>query len=124
MGKCKDTAAKELKLQEIAERYSQPASTSQHGRVNLHGTVNFWSRFGCKSFVFIAEAAGRLISMHTTSCSSERNWSLWGKVFSSRSTRSSLGKEQGEKMIFIRGNSIAFIAGPSHAVALECINEE
>ncbi len=41
--------------------------------------------------------------MHATSCANERNWSLWGNVFTK--SRNRLGIEKAEKVIFIRGNS-------------------
>ena len=81
----------------------------------------FWTHFGAKhSFPLIAEAARRLLSMHVTSCSSERNWSLWGRVFTA--ARNRLGKERGEKMIYIRGNSKSK-ARDSFAVTLSVIEE-
>ena len=82
----------------------------------------FWKIFGAMhGFPLIAEAANRLLSMHVTSCSSERNWSLWGRVFTA--ARNRLGKERGEMMIYIRGNSKS-VANDSFAVTLSVIDEE
>ena len=40
--------------------------------------------------------------MHATTCASERNWSLWGNLFTK--ARNRLGKERAEKLIYVRQN--------------------
>jgi hypothetical protein len=48
-----------------------------------------------------SEAAGsqRLMHCHATSASSERNWSLWGRIYSA--ARSKLGMERAKALIAI-----------------------
>lgn len=62
----------------------------------------FWENHASKEFPLLAKAATRLLSMHVTTCSSERNWSIWGKVYTK--DRNRLGLSLGEKIVFIRGN--------------------
>ena len=62
----------------------------------------FWEEYACKVYPLMAKAAVRLLSMHVTTCASERNWSIWGKVFSK--DRNRLGLTLGEQIVFIRGN--------------------
>lgn len=53
-------------------------------------------------FPMLAKAARRLLAMHVTSCSAERNWSLWGQVYTKGRNR--LGLTLGEVIVFIKGN--------------------
>ena len=43
--------------------------------------------------------------VHATSASSERNWSVWGQIFTKY--RSRLDLEKGKKIAYIRGNTPA-----------------
>lgn len=67
---------------------------------------NWWA--SQSHFPQLAKAAMRLLSMHTTSCACERNWSLWGQLYTK--ARSSLGIARAEKLIFIKGNDKAYTA--------------
>jgi hypothetical protein len=62
----------------------------------------FWGHSGA-AYPGVAAAAIRLMSMHPTSCASERNWSLWGSVYNK--SRNRLAIKRAEKLIFIRGNT-------------------
>ena len=57
----------------------------------------------------VAIAAGRFLSAHMTSCATERNWSLFGNIFSK--TRNRLHLEKAQKLAFIRANSSLGQAG-------------
>lgn len=65
--------------------------------------VTWWADYGSAEFPELSRAAIRLLSMHATSCASERNWSLWGSVYTKARNRLSISRA--EKLIFIRGNS-------------------
>jgi hypothetical protein len=54
-------------------------------------------------FLLLALCADRLLSMHATSAESERNWSVWGQIFTKYRTR--LGLLKGQMIVFVRGNS-------------------
>eukprot|EP00955_Chlamydomonas_euryale_P034824 349907-Chlamydomonas_euryale.AAC.1 len=41
--------------------------------------------------------------MHASSAASERNWSVWGQIYTKYRTRLELSR--GEKMAYIRGNT-------------------
>eukprot|EP00955_Chlamydomonas_euryale_P016727 178489-Chlamydomonas_euryale.AAC.1 len=43
------------------------------------------------------------MSMHASSAASERNWSVWGQIFTKYRTRLELSR--GEKMAYIKGNT-------------------
>jgi hypothetical protein len=63
-----------------------------------------WTKNLAKNgFPLLALCADRLLSMHATSAASERNWSVWGHIFTKYRTR--LGLIKGEMLVFIRGNS-------------------
>lgn len=47
-------------------------------------------------------AAVRLLSCHASSCAAERNWSAWGRLYTSNRNR--LGKAMAEKLLFIKAN--------------------
>ena len=63
---------------------------------------NFWRRIGSDKFPLIAAASARLLSLHASSCSAERNWSAWVRSFVP--LRNRLSHAVAEKMIFIKGN--------------------
>jgi hypothetical protein len=44
----------------------------------------------------LSEVALRVLSIHPTSCASERNWKLWGRVYTA--SRTALGKNRAQKM--------------------------
>lgn len=50
-------------------------------------------------YPLIAKSAPRIISLQSTSCAPERNWSLWTKVYNPQ--RSRLHAERAAKMIYI-----------------------
>lgn len=52
--------------------------------------------------------------MHTTTCAAERNWSLWGNVYSKGRNR--LGLSLGEMMVFLRGNSSSSVGQDEEVV--------
>ncbi|KAG1660239.1 hypothetical protein FOA52_007636 [Chlamydomonas sp. UWO 241] len=54
-------------------------------------------------FPLLALCADRLLSMHAASAASERNWSVWGHIFTKCNTH--LGLIKGEMLVFICGNS-------------------
>ncbi len=67
--------------------------------------ISFWRLYMSEhGFPAVAWVAERFMRMHASSGASERNWSLWGNVFTK--ARSRLGKERAEKLIYVRGNSI------------------
>jgi hypothetical protein len=65
--------------------------------------LNIWKRFGTKEFASLTKVVQRLLVCHATSCATERNWSLWGRVYTA--SRNALGIERGKKLITICANS-------------------
>jgi hAT family C-terminal dimerisation region len=56
-----------------------------------------WKRYGKRQYPNLAKVAVRLLCAHPTSASTERNWSLWGRVYTA--TRTALGLERAKKLI-------------------------
>ncbi|DBA73972.1 TPA: hypothetical protein ACH3X1_010801 [Trebouxia sp. C0004] len=52
-----------------------------------------------KDYSTLAGLVLRLLSLHTTSCAPERNWSLWGQLYCKN--RSRLGLLRAEKLVFV-----------------------
>jgi hypothetical protein len=48
---------------------------------SLSMRLNIWKWFGTKEFASLTKVAQRLLVCHATSCATERNWSLWGRVY-------------------------------------------
>jgi len=71
-------------------------ASAEHRRI-------FWLNHMQPYSPLVAIAAGRLLSAHVTSCATERNWSLFGNIFSK--TRNRLHLEKAQKLAFIRANS-------------------
>jgi hypothetical protein len=62
----------------------------------------WWATFGISQYPCIAAAAARLLGMPVTTCAAERNWSVWGQVYTK--LRNRLAIERGEMIVFIRQN--------------------
>lgn len=82
---------------------------------------SFWAVAGCREYPQLAQVALRLLSMHATSCASERNWSLWGSIYVK--SRNRLAIARAEKLVFIRGNSSSSTLMEDMDVALTLLEE-
>ena len=60
--------------------------------------IRTWARFGSE-YAALRDVALKLLSCHATSAATERNWSLWGRMYTS--ARSALGMERAKCMIAI-----------------------
>jgi hypothetical protein len=79
--------------------------------------ANVWGKSG--KFPALTEVVRRLMACHATTCAAERNWSLWGRIYTS--ARSALGMERAKKMISICTNSRAHVED-AFAVSLSVID--
>ena len=71
----------------------------------------------------LSKVAMKLLSMHPTSAAAERNWSLWGRVYTA--SRNALGLERARKMIMYCFNSRAQEADMNDfSLLLDTINDE
>jgi hypothetical protein len=68
----------------------------------------FWRRYGKRSYPNLAKVALRLLAAHSTSASTERNWTLWGRVYTS--ARTALGLERAKKLIMFCFNDRCRVA--------------
>jgi hypothetical protein len=64
-----------------------------------------WKRYGRQTYPALFDAPIRLLCVHGTSCATERNWALWGRVYAS--SRNALGMEWAKKLIAFCFNSRA-----------------
>ena len=100
----------------------QARKEQEDGSVTLAKTAyrrNFWLIHIPPQFPLISKAAGRLLSAHVTSCATERNWSLFGNIFSK--TRNRLALERAQKMAFIRTNSSNGLKGANEEILLSVV---
>lgn len=135
-GALKDELAR-LKLASLPQRLAElcPRLVKRHddgkGRVIVASTeerVNFWQHWASKDgrdgkdgFPLVASAAVRLLSMHTTSAASERNWSIWGQLYTKCRTHLALGRA--EKLVYIKGNSQQGTVGDDEEITLSMLGE-
>ena len=56
----------------------------------------WWS--SSQEFPLLSQAANRLLSMHATTCATERNWSTWGRLYTKSRNRLNLSKA--EKLVY------------------------
>ena len=77
----------------------------EQGPAPLRERTIFWNVW-CKQhgFPVMATVATKLLSMHPTSCASERNWSAWSQLFHNK--RSSLSLERARKFVYVRCNAV------------------
>lgn len=77
-----------------------------------------WSRFG-GAHPELQATVLRLMACHATACATERNWSLWGRVYSS--ARNALAAERAKKLITICTNSRSNSVDSDFAVTLKVV---
>ena len=93
------------------------AMRQEAGQARLHQQkAKFWQAHMYQKFPHLSAAAARLLSAHVTSCSSERNWSLFGNIFSKSNNRLTL--ERARKIAFVRSNISSRAVGPDEEVQL------
>ncbi|KAJ9519893.1 hypothetical protein QJQ45_014620 [Haematococcus lacustris] len=76
------------------------------GRVQLakaNHRRHFWSVHMASHYPELAAVAIRVLSAHVTTAAAERNWSVFGQIFSK--TRNRLTLDSAKKIAYIRGNS-------------------
>jgi hypothetical protein len=83
--------------------------------------INFWQAKAAQ-FPIFGKAAVRLISMHASTAAAERNWSAWGRTYTSLRNRLSL--EAAQKMVYVKANINPSTAGHSTEVALDHMADE
>ena len=83
---------------------------------------NFWLKSIYHLYPHTAIAAGELLSAHVTSCATERNWSLFGNIFTK--TRNRLALERAQKIAFTRNNlnSLKGAKGTDEEIQLSVID--
>lgn len=69
----------------------------------VSGRMKIWTDYGKPHFADVVPVVLKLLSCHTTTCATERNWSLWGRIYTA--ARNALGMERAKKMIAICTNS-------------------
>lgn len=65
--------------------------------------LKVWKQYGATEFADLTKVVEKLLTCHATTCATERNWSLWGRVYTA--SRSALGVERAKKMITICSNT-------------------
>lgn len=118
-------AAAEGKEDAIAAAQPDPASKQKKRKlvemVSMQTRINIWEKYGKEPYPDLVNAVIRLLSCHATTCAVERNWSLWGRVYSA--ARNALGMERSKKMIAICTNSRVHVES-DFAVSLSVIEGE
>jgi len=69
-----------------------------------------------QQFPMMAVATSRLLSAHVTSCSTERNWSQFGSIFTK--TKNRLALERARKIAYVRSNNRKGATGADEEVML------
>ena len=76
--------------------------------VPLARRKGFWWGNGQRKYPDLAKVALRLLAAHSTSASTERNWTLWGRVYTL--ARTALGLERAKKLIMFCFNDRCRVA--------------
>jgi hypothetical protein len=87
----------------------------------VEARVRYWRRFMSSTYPLLTSAAVRLLPLHVTTCSCERNWSLWGITYSK--ARNALAIERAAKLIFIKAN-LGSSSSDDQEVLLRVLEEE
>jgi hypothetical protein len=64
---------------------------------SLQMRKGLWKKYASQQYPALAKVVVRLLCLHATSAATERNWSLWGRVYTS--ARNALGLERAKKLI-------------------------
>jgi hAT family C-terminal dimerisation region len=64
-----------------------------------------WKRYCKQQYPELSAVALKLLSVHGTSAATERNWALWGRLYTA--SRNQLGMERAKKLITFCFNSRA-----------------
>ena len=78
----------------------ESASGSKHKRMEVapvHARTGVWKKNGATLWPELAKVAIKLMGMHPSSASTERNWSLWGRVYTA--ARNALSLDRARKII-------------------------
>lgn len=62
----------------------------------------FWATKASHQFPLLATAAQKLLSAHVTTAAAERNWSAWGRTYTS--LRNTLSIQTAERLIYVKAN--------------------
>lgn len=96
----------------------------EDGKIEMAASTmrkGWWTRIAASDYPIMAKAAQRLLSAHASTAAAERNWSAWGRTFTS--SRSQMKVSTAEKIIFINSNSDIGkqrrATGAHHAVSLD-----
>jgi hAT family C-terminal dimerisation region len=81
--------------------------------------VRIWDQYGKEHFPNLTCVVLKLLSCHATTCATERNWHLWGRIYTA--SRNALGMERAKKMIAICTNTREQ-SGDDFAVSLAVID--
>ena len=69
---------------------------------SIEARLGWWEKTASSKFPWLAKVAQVLLPRHVTTCAAERNWSVWGNVYTKARNRLAVGRA--EKLIFIAGN--------------------
>jgi hypothetical protein len=69
---------------------------------NAAARRRLWRQHLSTAFPLLSQVAIRTLSMHATSCASERNWCIWGQVYTK--LRNRLALSRAEMVVFVRNN--------------------
>ena len=112
-------------LAHVCDALHERQPPTKDGRVLLASASarrSFWLAHMAELTPFMAEAAGRLLSAHVTSCATERNWSLFGNIFTKTRNRLALGRAH--KIAYVRANSTMGAKGADEEVQLSIADLE
>jgi hypothetical protein len=90
-------AAKAAKALATEQSKSKKRKFAEMPSMNLR--LKLWSKYGANEFPDLTKVAEKLLTCHATTCATECNWSLWGRVYTA--SRNALGVERAKKMIKI-----------------------
>jgi hAT family C-terminal dimerisation region len=71
----------------------------------VHARASVWKKKGATIWPELTKVVLKLLAMHPTSASTERNWSLWGRVYTA--ARNALSLDRARKITTFCFNSRA-----------------
>ena len=86
----------------------------------LEARLGWGETTASSSVPWLAKGGQALLPRHVTTCSAERNWSVWGNVYTK--ARNRLAVERAEKLVFIAGNNGCSNGADAHEVAMEVLD--
>jgi hypothetical protein len=88
---------------------------------SLQMRKGLWNKYASQQYPALAKMVVRLLCLHATSATTERNWSFWGRVYTS--ARNALGIDRAKRLVTFLFNDLAGVQQQNDSALLLSVIE-